>query len=59
MQKFIHQYTCAAFVNGCDSFLIWESSSREVDTKPLEMNGWRLSYGRWVCSRHPIPEKKV
>lgn len=56
---------CAAITNGCPSFLIFETA-RNVDIDHLDreipedrrvddllrMNGWRISYGRWVCGLH-------
>lgn len=58
MSKALRRVQCAAITNGCLSALIWETdtpSSRadapmtQADLRHLELNGWRLDHGAWVC----------
>jgi hypothetical protein len=56
---------CAAITNGCMSSLtIALDGTVQIDmdgvaagdpqlARALIPNGWRLSYGRWVCPGHP------
>ncbi len=52
---FVHRMQCAASANGCQSSLVWESGSSLLGTEDLhlmELNGWHLQFGRWVCGLH-------
>ena len=56
----VHSMMCAAAmtrpVPDCHFVFRWQSRSREVDRGLLELNGWRLSYGRWVCPANHRPD---
>ena len=53
MKTYIHSRLCAAFVNGCQSRLIWEDGSEETDVNVIIKNRWGLDHGKWVCPAHP------
>jgi hypothetical protein len=56
-EQVVHRMQCAAVVNGCLSVLVWEDRNasenlRAEDLRRLELNGWRLDHGKWVCGAH-------
>lgn len=53
----VHRITCAAAVRGCQSYLLWESESTEVDEGFLKLNGWQMRDSKidgryWACGLH-------
>lgn len=51
-ELFVHRIQCAAITNGCMSVLLWEDHLAYPNVRQLELNGWWLDHGRWVCANH-------
>lgn len=55
---YVHRIQCAASSRGCMSSLVIESRTKDLDEKGrrlLNLNGWWLDHGRWVCGNHERP----
>lgn len=58
----VFRQQCAAV--DCDHALVWEEAGARYlpgdelslfARRLLELNGWQLSHGQWVCGRHNWP----
>lgn len=53
----VHRVQCAAITKGCLSALVWEGAGDGINRHTLELNGWRLDHGKWVCGHHDKPNE--
>jgi hypothetical protein len=60
-----YRVQCAAITSGCPNWLAWEGEPNvdiyQLDklvwpdrraARLLDLNGWRLDHGRWICGHH-------
>lgn len=60
VREHLHRITCAAKTRGCPNALIWKDHCSFIDDKALpdagldllQLNGWRLDRGQWICPVH-------